>query len=146
MYSVFLWAVGIFSWGIIGYFRNMDMKTTLATSFSFCVSGCLTFVLLSFPSLCPAFICKLLWFLSVDEDVFGVLVLGTWDSKTSFYFRLLPHCILVAVHRQITWFRATAMNWPKLDEAMNAQDCKEPVSMIWVIFSSSRFQFSKALY
>lgn len=36
----------------------------------------------------------------------------------------------VAVHRQITWFRATVMSWPKLDEAMNGHNCKEPVTMI----------------
>lgn len=64
------------------------MNTTLNISFCFLYHW-LTFVLLSFPSSCPGFICKLLCFLSVDEDVFGVLPLGTWDSKTSLYFRLL---------------------------------------------------------
>lgn len=122
-----------------------------ALSFSFCVTGCLTFLLLSFPSLCPGLslscydffqwmrMCLEFWLSEL-----GLQELFLFQGASSLLFPI--SLCTVAVHRQITWFRATVMSWPKLDEAMNLHHCKKPVSMIWVISCSHRFQFSKAVF
>lgn len=127
------------------------MNIILAISFSFCVTGCLTFVCFHFLpyvlDLSVSYWDFFQWMRMCSK--LQLLELGTprtlfISAASSLHFPI--SLCTVAVHRQITWFRATVVSWPKLYEAMNLHHCKEPVSITWVISSSPRFQFTKAIF